>query len=171
MCAVAVHRAISSILVGKKHKVQIKWPNDILVNGAKICGMLVEAGHRKNYVDVVVGCGINLVAHPDDTPYPATDLKSLGVNAPPSEMLYHMASSFDELLRQWDRGMDNAAILELWTDHARGIGEKTIVNLADQQLEGICEGIDENGLLQLREPSGKLNKISAGDVFYPHMTK
>lgn len=171
VCAVAVQRAIASVLDSKGRKVQIKWPNDILIDGAKICGMLIEASHQKDYVDVVIGCGINLVAHPQDTPYPATDLKSLGVDASPSEMLYHLASSFDELLTQWGRGRGNGTILQLWKDHARGIGEKTIVNLADGQIEGIFEGINANGVLLLREPSGKLNEISAGDVFYPHMTK
>lgn len=171
LCAVAVHRAISNLLKSKMHKVQIKWPNDILINGAKICGMLIEAGHKKDHLEVVIGCGINLVAHPQDTPYPATDLNNLGVKVSPSEMLHHLASSFNELLVQWDRGNGNDAILKLWTEHARGIGEKTIVNLADSQLEGVFEGINANGVLLLREPSGNLNEISAGDIFYPHMTK
>lgn len=171
VCAVAVHRAISTLIESKKIQVQIKWPNDILVNGAKICGMLVEAAHQSNHLEVVIGCGINLREHPTDTPYPATSFKSLGVQVSPSQMLFHLADSFDRLMKLWDRGQGNDTILQLWTDHALGIGEKTIVNLADRQLEGIFEGINANGVLLLREPSGKLNEISAGDVFYPHLTK
>ncbi|MEM9575126.1 MAG: biotin--[acetyl-CoA-carboxylase] ligase [Pseudomonadota bacterium] len=170
VCAVAVQRAIASVLESNTRQVQIKWPNDILVDGAKICGMLIEASHQKDHVDVVIGCGINLVAHPHDTPYPATNLKDLGANASTSEMLFHLASSFDEILTQWDRGNGNGTILQLWKDHARGIGEKTIVNLANGQIEGIFEGINANGVLLLREPSGKLNEISAGDIFYPHIS-
>lgn len=171
VCAVAVRTAIASLVEGRKHKVEIKWPNDILVNGAKISGMLVEAGHQSNHLELVIGCGINLLAHPLDTPYPATNLKELGVEVSPSQMLFHLASNFDETLKIWNRGSGHAAILELWTEQARGIGEKTIVNLPDKQLEGVFEGINANGVLLLREPSGKLNEISAGDIFYPHMTK
>ncbi len=171
ICAVAVHKAIVEVLKRKSRQVEIKWPNDVLVEGAKCCGMLIEADHSDTHIQVVIGCGINLVAHPDDTPYPATDFKSLGVVISPNQMLHYLAASFDSVLAMWDRGNASQSILDYWTAHARGIGDRTIINLADKQIEGVCEGINARGFLLLREPSGRLQEISAGDVFYPHMTK
>lgn len=171
VCAVAVHQAIDGLLRDQSCVVEIKWPNDVLVDGAKCCGMLIEADHSDTHIQAIIGCGINLIAHPDDTPYPATDFRALGLDISPNHVLHHLASSLDAVLAQWDRGKANQPILDYWTAHARGIGDQTIISLADRQIEGVCEGINAQGFLLLREPSGQLNEISAGDVFYPHMTK
>ncbi|MDZ7822668.1 MAG: biotin--[acetyl-CoA-carboxylase] ligase [Ahrensia sp.] len=170
VCAVAVHRAIRAT-IGEKFLVQIKWPNDILIDGAKCCGMLIEADNRDYRNNLVIGCGINLVAHPHDTPYPAVHLNALGASVSTNEMFQYLSEAFAQTFDEWDRGKNSAAIRAYWSQHARGINETMTVNFERSSIDGICEGIDARGFLLLRAPDGTRHEISAGDVFFPQIKK
>ena len=170
-----------------EHRVSLKWPNDVLVNGAKISGILLEtlsgnmannmAGNMANNVGklngLAVGMGVNLAAHPDDTPYPATSLKALTGNAPePLAILYRLAHHFDKLLRL-HRDFGFAVILTQWRQWAHNIGQAVMVRLEKQTLEGIFEDIDADGALILRlaadDKMGEKIRITAGDLFFSEM--
>lgn len=167
--AVAVHGAIESALKSSGVETQIKWPNDVLIDGSKCCGMLLEADRKGDTLSIIVGCGTNLVAFPDDTPYPATSLKHCGADITPSDMLHYLVSSFDEVLNIWSQGKGLQTIREMWLSHARGIGEEITVNLAEGPINGIFNSIDNDGVLQLKSDNGHVKQIAAGDVFFPHL--
>lgn len=167
VCAVALHRAISEALDENQSEIKIKWPNDILVDGAKCCGMLMESDQRSGAINIVIGCGVNIVAHPEDTPYPAMHLNEKNAALTPQDMFQYLAESFARTLDEWADGRGKALIRDYWLAHVRGMGQTIIVNLASERLQGIFDGIDADGVLSLRLPSGKVKEISAGDVFFP----
>lgn len=167
VCAVALHRAISAALDEDQCDIKIKWPNDILVDGAKCCGMLMESDQNAGMINIIIGCGLNIAAHPEDTPYPAMHLNEKNPTLTPQEMFQYLAENFARTLDEWDSGRGKASIRDYWVAHARGIGQTIIINLASERLEGVFEGIDADGLLSLRLPSGGVKEISAGDVFFP----
>ncbi len=78
VAALAVYDAISEFVEGERPRIALKWPNDVFCDGAKVAGILIEG--EGNPLTVAIGIGINCVHHPDDTEYPATDLRARGVN-------------------------------------------------------------------------------------------
>jgi BirA family biotin operon repressor/biotin-[acetyl-CoA-carboxylase] ligase len=103
--AIAVRDAIAACGLPEGADLKIKWPNDILLNGAKCCGMLLESQNlRGGRIAVVAGCGINIVSHPDPGLYRATALNREGISATPPVLFAHLARAFDAALGLWDSG-------------------------------------------------------------------
>jgi BirA family biotin operon repressor/biotin-[acetyl-CoA-carboxylase] ligase len=167
VAAVGVHGAIAATGLPEGAELTIKWPNDILLNGAKCCGMLMESRTLADgRVAVVIGCGINIASHPEPGLYKATALNREGIDATPGTLFAHLARAMDAAISLWDGGHNVAAIRAQWLDHAQGIGQSITVNLASGRLEGIFDGIDTDGALMLRDDQGRIHPISAGDLFF-----
>lgn len=165
--AVAVREAIAACGLPEGTSLQIKWPNDILLNCAKCCGLLLESRFLSDgRMAVVIGCGVNVVSYPDPGIYKATALNREGVGATPDILFLHLARALDRALALWDGGRGVAAIRDEWLHHARGLGEPIVVNLATERVEGLFEGIDSEGTLLLRTDDGTIRPISAGDLFF-----
>jgi BirA family biotin operon repressor/biotin-[acetyl-CoA-carboxylase] ligase len=165
--AVAVHRAIRQVMPPGSAPVEIKWPNDILIDGKKTCGILLEGeslpdGRRA----LVIGCGINIAVQPDEGLYPVTSLANEGASVSPDELFARLFLTMAETLQVWDRGAGIATTIEQWRAAARGIGETITVNLPDRSLSGRFAGIDEAGRLVLDTGNGMTQAIAAGDVFF-----
>ncbi|WP_421859011.1 biotin--[acetyl-CoA-carboxylase] ligase [Oricola sp.] len=164
---VAVHDAIAACGLPGGTMLRIKWPNDLLLNDAKCCGMLLEArGLSNGRQAVVIGCGINIISHPDPGLYPATALNRAGIAATPETLFAHLSRAMEEALTVWDGGRGIGAIRQRWLAAAHGLGARIAVNLASSRIEGIFEGIDADGVLMLRTDDGALRMISAGDLFF-----
>lgn len=144
--------------------IAIKWPNDVLVDGSKISGILIETGEQGT---AIVGVGINLISSPKDQDvlYPVTDLQSLGFDITRETFLQTYLKHFNHNVaeRQINGFSD---IRTRWLSYACRLNEVITVNLTDRQIKGIFKGIDEQGLLLL-EHNGGIIKIAAGDVFFP----
>lgn len=167
VAALAVYRALKPIFARAPQALAIKWPNDVLVDGAKINGTLIESmALPDGHVAVVIGCGINCRHHPENNLYPATDLAACGFSVGPEEMFGRLASAMADTLGQWDRGRGFATIRRDWLLGARGIGEEVTVNLAEGSLTGLFENIDADGYLCLTTRDGARHRISAGDLFF-----
>ncbi|WP_181707078.1 biotin--[acetyl-CoA-carboxylase] ligase [Chthonobacter rhizosphaerae] len=164
--AVAVHDAVADVLPPPaRAPLQIKWPNDVLYGGAKICGILVEgAVHREGQV-VVVGIGINCRHHPPEAAYATTDLTALGFPTDPPALFERLAARMAARFAEWQGG-GFAAIRSAWLARARGVGEPIRVRLPNETLAGRFEALDDSGRLLLRLETGGLRTISAGDVFF-----
>lgn len=163
--ALAVHDAIASALPPfVRGDLAIKWPNDILYAGAKMCGILIEAATHAEGRVVVVGIGINCAHHPDGALYRATDLAEIGYPTEPEAMFALLAASMARRIAEW-RSSDFSVIREAWLSRARGVGEAIVVRLPTSELTGIFTGLDADGRLLLRHEGG-LDAISAGDVFF-----
>ena len=168
VAACALHATLVELKPLKSHNVQIKWPNDILVDDAKISGILLESSALPNgKIAVACGFGINAAHHPDPVLYKATDLKTLGLDIAPEALFIQLAVNFDAVLNIWNRGRGFDAIRTEWLRHAKGIGEMISVNLAGTRIDGIFEDIDRDGCLMLALANGDKQLISAGDVFFP----
>ena len=165
--AVAVQEAVSRIMPLDSPDVLIKWPNDILVDRRKICGILIEG---ETLADgrhaVVIGCGINVAVAPEAGLYPVATLRGFGASASPDELFAWLFRSMAETLVLWNRGRGISAVMERWKSVAGGIGENITVNLPDRSISGRFAGIDDTGLLKLETDDGGTRLIAAGDVFF-----
>lgn len=148
--------------------VNLKWPNDVLVEGRKIAGILLEStGNDAARPDwVAVGIGVNLAGHPADTEFPATSLAAHGAKAPrPSDALASLAVHWSRWYDTWtERGF--APVRDAWLARAAGLGTRIRARLAGGETQGMFEGIDESGALLLRESGARLRTIAAGEVFF-----
>lgn len=164
--AIGVHDAVKAVLPPGDATLQVKWPNDILINRRKTCGILLEGEPLANGKRaLVIGIGINIRHMPDSAPYGVTRLVDHGAAVSPDELFAHLFKSMAAALESWDEGRGIAEIVARWRQIACGIGEKITVNLPDRSLQGTFAGIDDKGLLLL-DRDGQVMPIAAGDVFF-----
>jgi BirA family transcriptional regulator, biotin operon repressor / biotin---[acetyl-CoA-carboxylase] ligase len=165
--ACAVHGTLASLAGAGRHEFRIKWPNDILANGKKISGILLESlALEDGRMAVAIGIGINCAHHPDPALYEATNLTELGLETSPEALFPHLASTMAATLAAWNHGRGFPQIRAEWLRLARGLGDKITVNLPAGPLEGVFEDIDATGRLVLRLQNSEIRHISAGDVFF-----
>jgi BirA family biotin operon repressor/biotin-[acetyl-CoA-carboxylase] ligase len=152
--------------------VTLKWPNDVMVAGRKVSGVLIESGKATgDQLWLAVGCGVNLKTPPEAADRPATafseHLKG-DIAAPPSpaEALERLSLRFQHWLAVWDR-QGVGAVLDTWTVRAQGMGGPCTARLDRETIEGVAEGLEPDGALRLRLPDGSIRRITAGDVFFP----
>ena len=113
----------------------------------------------------VAGIGVNCAHHPDDTRYPATSLAAHGVAVTPADLFRALSGAMVTRLAQWDRGAGFAAIRAEWLAAAANLGSEIHVRLADREMTGTFESLDPAGRLMLRLPGGRLEAITAGEIF------
>ncbi|MBO6636472.1 MAG: biotin--[acetyl-CoA-carboxylase] ligase [Roseitalea sp.] len=165
--ALAVRDAVAAELGEAAPAVDLKWPNDVLIDGAKCCGILLESLSAPDGANaVIIGCGINVTAHPLDTPYPATHLQAHRPDATSHSLFHHLVGAFAAIFGDWNRGRNTSSIRERWLGHARGRGDRLTVTLDNASHQGIFEDIDADGYLILRLPDGTSKEFAAGDVFF-----
>jgi BirA family biotin operon repressor/biotin-[acetyl-CoA-carboxylase] ligase len=159
VAAVALHEIASAFAGGAT--IAIKWPNDLLVAGAKLSGILLERLDDA----VIVGFGVNLAEHPDQTERPATSLAALGEAPEPALFLEALAESFARWLAIWrDQGLPPIRARWLAAAHPPGTALSTHT-ASGAWIEGVFDGLDESGALRLRLADGSGQVIHAGDVF------
>lgn len=149
----------------------LKWPNDLLLGGAKLGGILLETVSaptgdlRTPVVPVaIVGIGVNCAASPVDLPYPARALASLGPAAPSRETFFAaLSDALAETLALWRAPDGFARVRELWLRDAAGLGTQISVRLMHESVTGVFETIDAVGRLVLVTSAGA-RAIEAGDV-------
>lgn len=141
--------------------IAVKWPNDVLADGKKLSGILLEAGTGW----LAIGIGINLAEHPVEIEFPATSLAALGVTPPePDAALAALAARFAYWHALWQaQGFE--PLRAAWLARAGGLGAPIRARLPHEERRGAFEGIDATGALLLREASG-LRAITAGEVFF-----
>jgi BirA family transcriptional regulator, biotin operon repressor / biotin---[acetyl-CoA-carboxylase] ligase len=166
VAALAVHDAVMTVAARLEPLLAIKWPNDLLLAGAKFAGVLIE-GESGETGALVVGIGVNCANHPADAEYPATDLAAAGALVSPVTLFEALSVKMRGRIAQWGAGEGFATIRADWLARATGVGEDVRVRLADREIVGRFEALDEAGGLVLRLPDGGATTIAAGDVFMP----
>jgi BirA family biotin operon repressor/biotin-[acetyl-CoA-carboxylase] ligase len=147
--------------------VRLKWPNDVLIEGRKAAGILVESGQNPSgALWVAVGVGVNLASLPKAAERPAAMLAEHMQGPPPRplEALNVLAAAFERWRDLWER-LGFPPIAEAWTERAHGLGQVCSARLPHETLSGIAEGLDPDGALRLRT-SGGIVRVTAGDVFF-----
>jgi BirA family transcriptional regulator, biotin operon repressor / biotin---[acetyl-CoA-carboxylase] ligase len=114
---------------------------------------------------VAIGIGVNCARHPADTEFPATDLAAAGVPVAPKTLFLALSVKMLGRIAQWNAGAGFSTIRADWLARASGVGEGVRVRLAERELAGCFEALDEAGALVLRLPDGNVTTIAAGDVF------
>ncbi|WP_417581408.1 biotin--[acetyl-CoA-carboxylase] ligase [Pelagibacterium sp.] len=152
---------------GGAARIALKWPNDLLADGAKIAGILLEAQKRPDgRTAIVVGIGVNVAAAPEGLPYPATSLAEMGVRFDAAAVFESLAESWVECYQTWNNGAGTGNIIRLWRESAAGIGAEVAVKRGDGVLRGVFETIDDAGHLIVRDDEGHRIAIAAGDVHF-----
>jgi BirA family biotin operon repressor/biotin-[acetyl-CoA-carboxylase] ligase len=146
---------------------RLKWPNDVLAGRQKLSGILLEAeAVAEDRLAVVVGIGVNVVAAPTDTPYPATSLAALGIAVSAEDLFTALSDAWAECRGIWDNGRGFTEIRRLWLAQAAGLGEPVSIRMGTTSVDGVFETVDSAGCLVVKTTSGRLVPISAGDVYF-----
>lgn len=166
VAALAVSDAVSAALPPGGPVVTCKWPNDVLVAGEKIAGILLESRSKPDgLVDwVIIGAGVNVGLLPADPGQPATALTVHGAIGDVGAVLSLYADALGLWYGHWREG-GFAAIRAAWTARADGIGRRIRVRLPDREMHGVFSALDESGTLLLRTDDGATVPVAAGDVF------
>lgn len=155
VAGVALHQVAQAY--APEVQLMLKWPNDLLTDGAKLAGILLE----RHEDAVIAGIGVNLAEHPTGLERPATSFRALTGSAPEVALFVEqLAASFADWLARW-RGSGVAAIRTAWLAKAHPIGTA----LSAAGVGGLFDGLDEQGALRLRRADGSVDVIQAGDVF------
>jgi len=147
-------------------KPEIKWPNDVLINGKKVCGILIESevkGKRADYA--VIGIGINANIKPSafpEIPPTATSLShELGRDVSQLDIIRCLLAEIERFYLALPSG---DAVYQEWRDNLVTLGKRVQVSSEETTYEGIAESVASDGSLLLRQSDGSLTKIVAGDV-------
>lgn len=155
--------AQSILKLSPQEDVRVKWPNDVLVRGGKISGILLEKGAGEY---IIAGIGVNVKHAPElvGKSYRSISLAEIGINIERLELLELYLSCFDELFDLWQKqGFE--PLRQKWLSLAVGLGQEIQVVQEQTEKRGIFSGVDADGLLLL-DVNGKIEKICAGDVFF-----
>ena len=147
-------------------KAQVKWPNDVLINGKKVCGILVESELRRDIVNyAIVGIGVNvnlrLADFPEILPIATSLSDELGREVSPLELIRRLLVEIERLYLALPVG---ESIYEEWRDRLMTLGRRVSVKWGTTSYQGIAESVARDGSLLLRHSDGSLTKIVAGDV-------
>ena len=144
---------------------QLKWPNDLVVAGAKLSGLLLEAAQLADgHMACVIGIGLNIEHYPTDLPYAATSLRELGGEARAELALERIRAHMSVWMSRWQRGENFAALREAWMAHAAALDQRVDVRTSGGTRTGFFRGLDATGQMILETEAGR-ELIAAGDVF------
>ncbi|PVE23264.1 biotin--[acetyl-CoA-carboxylase] ligase [Microvirga sp. KLBC 81] len=176
VAGLALHEAIEAVTGVSAPRLSLKWPNDLLLDGAKVSGLLLE-GHRlrnNGPLAIIIGMGVNVAFSPTGTPYPALALQSVRSGLRREDVFRALSASFAQTFSAWrNAARMNAAdpfgpIRRLWLERAAGLGQEVTLRLPSGEKRGIFEGLDRFGRLHLKTVSGA-ELIDAGDLYFPHL--
>lgn len=140
--------------------ITVKWPNDVLADGKKLAGILLESGQGW----LAVGIGINLATYPEGTEFPATALAQFATPPSRDDALTVLAARFAYWYARWmEDGFES--VRAAWLARAGGLGLPIRARLPHEERHGVFEGIDASGALLLNE-QGVVRPIAAGEVFF-----
>ncbi|BFM15426.1 biotin--[acetyl-CoA-carboxylase] ligase [Maricurvus nonylphenolicus] len=166
IAAIAIGETIAD-LAPADCDIKYKWPNDVLINGRKVVGILLESGIYKESHWVVLGTGVNVSSNPPDSEimYPAANLKRCGIDVEVADLLSHYLDKLDGYLAQWQtQGV--AELIKIWRARMAGLGQRIHVQLTeDERVSGIFKELSDEGILILQTDSGQEQEVFSGDVF------
>lgn len=146
-------------------KAKIKWPNDLVLHGKKLCGVLLEAGFGASGLDyIVVGTGLNVRsgAYPAELAHQATSIGDHITPPPRRELLVHYLAALEAIITRLEQ-QGFAALAEEYRLRSCTLGRRVKVS-GSVEFTGMAEAIDETGALLVRDDAGELRRVLAGDV-------
>jgi BirA family transcriptional regulator, biotin operon repressor / biotin---[acetyl-CoA-carboxylase] ligase len=172
VAALAVHDTVTALR--PELEPRIKWPNDVLIGGAKFCGVLPEVVGTSP-TRIAIGCGINVAHAPQDTPYPVTFLNSplptRGRSYAVESVLQELDSNLSNRLKIWDEGRGFGAIREAWGQRALGLAGDVTARVAGEDIAGVFTGLAKDGALILTRADGTATHIHSGEVKFAELER
>ena len=159
VAALAIREELGRRLAG--YDVRLKWPNDVLVGGGKISGILLEArGHA-----VVIGTGVNIVpvSAVANARLPAISVNDLGGDVSPSELAESYGNNLLARVESYVRSGFEPVRLE-WLLHCAHIGDRVRVSTGADVIAGLFDDLDTDGALVLRDDADRRIRVTTGDV-------
>lgn len=166
IAAIAIGETIAD-LAPKDCDIKYKWPNDVLINGRKVVGILLESGIYKDSHWVVLGTGVNVSSNPPDSEimYPASNLKDCGIEVAVTELLGAYLVKLDTYLTQW-QAQGVAELIAIWRARMGGLGQRIEVQLTEEErVSGIFKTLSDEGIMILETGTGEEQEVFSGDVF------
>ena len=155
VAGVALAKTVAALAPGIQ--ATLKWPNDLLVDGAKCAGILMERSRNS----VVIGIGVNLVVAPELPDRPTATLAGKGAAIDRDHFAGALAIALTDALWTW-RQEGAASIVRAWLPLAHPLG--TPLRISEQGIDGTFDGLADDGALRLRLASGETMLVHAGDV-------
>lgn len=155
VAAVALHEAVAGVVSGDQ--LQLKWPNDLLLDGGKLSGILLE----RHGAIVILGIGVNLAVSP---PVEGRAVANLGAIISPDIFGEKLAASFAGWRKVW-REQGFAAICRRWLELAHPKGAVLSVSSGGEKVSGTFSGLSPDGALRLQLADGRTEEFCAGDVW------
>lgn len=166
IAAISVREAIEEYS-HHQNAIQVKWPNDVMLNGRKCSGILLESVHQQDMASVVIGIGVNCQHFPGETLHQATSLFAEGVEVSSNAFFLNLSRKMAGNIALWNNGENFPAIRQKWLDHAYRLGETISVHMPGQDAqEGYFASIDDNGYMLLELFDGTVKQISTADIFF-----
>lgn len=166
LAAVAVAQSIRKIT---GLPAQIKWPNDVLVEGKKVCGILTEMNAEMDRVNyIVVGIGINVNQTKEDFPIELTEIATSvamawGQTVKRIDLLTEILQNLDNLYYRFLQG-DYGEAWEVWRQLSCTIGKNVMISGPNWQVKGLAVDIDQDGALEVVLPTGERKRFLSGEV-------
>ena len=162
VASLAVHDTVAGLL--PESDLVLKWPNDVLLGGAKVSGILIETRVRGDHVVALLGVGINLTHAPDGARYPTTALADhLAAPLSVEGLLNLYLKALSARYALWcSDGFE--PIREAWVARSRWIDREVSVETGGQTIIGRYDGIDADGSMIVTGDDGAEHRITAGDV-------
>ena len=171
LAALAIAETCAALLPYRA--VACKWPNDVLIDGQKVAGLLLESEAQPDGIIewLVLGLGINVAHYPEGMEFPATSLAAAGSEADIATVMAMVANAFAIWYRRW-QAEGFAPVREAWLIRAAGIGGPVRVRFETRTEQGIFAGLDGEGALLLHKAGAAAPlRVTAGDLFFPAATE
>ncbi len=167
VAANALADAVEPFLGGTGEELRLKWPNDLLLSGGKLAGILLEARTMGNGCRAVaLGFGLNVKGAPENISYPVASLAGFGCDADRHCLFRALGESWHENYCLWNDGHGTARVLSRWRNRAHGLGGAVRIEGPGKAVEGIFLDIDGDGHLILLQNDGQRTHVASGDVSF-----
>ena len=164
VAGLALDAALTACAPALQPRLALKWPNDILADGKKLAGILLESERAENGHAVVVGIGVNIVSAPHGLP--AVSLATLGMNISAERVFTELSAAWLDYICIWNEGRGLPTIHSQWLARAADVGAEITVRVGGKVLRGTFETLDEQGRLILRLADRETVAIAAGEVYF-----
>ena len=163
--ALAVGDAVATVLP-EPAALRYKWPNDLLLSGRKLAGLLIEAGGTEMNPALAIGIGVNVAEAPSAMAFPTASLRDSGAHVTAEALVSPICKSFAAWYDRWLAG-GFAPVRAAWLARAHGVGGPVEARLPDGTVHrGTFRGLDPSGALMLEGEGGAIRTVAAGDVFF-----
>ncbi|AGF75893.1 biotin--[acetyl-CoA-carboxylase] ligase [Bartonella vinsonii] len=170
VAGISVVEAIKQFVKGEEQTnniVSVKWPNDILLGGAKSSGVLLEIFKlpSQQYA-LVIGIGINVKYHYEDAPYPTSSLNNIGLFVETEQLFTVLTECFAKNYLLWKQPRGCDFIREKWLFYSAHLGQHAKIVNDEKIIEGIFDGLDSDFNCIIKQKNGQQAIITAGDVHF-----